>query len=83
MKDIIDNLLEESTEVHIEDILIASQGWFKFSPEIGVGVVNYINSTSIKKDEFLFRIRKNMQLDRIEIKSLAVENGKIDIDANY
>jgi hypothetical protein len=82
MKDFLDNYTEgESTEAHQKDLLLAEKGWFKFSPEIGVGLTNILNDES--SHDLVLEIRKEFNKDGMQIDFVRLRNGKLEIEAIY
>jgi hypothetical protein len=89
MKDIIfDNtgtLLGEmeSSHSHQVDILTIQKGWNHFSPQIGVGIIDFIdddeNATNLKSAITFEFERDGMNINGIIIS----DTGKLNIDASY
>ena len=83
--DIEGNLTEigESTKTHQQDILVMHKGWNKFTPHIGVGIIDYFdddqNQETIKSEITYEFERDNMLVNDIVLDA----KGKIIIDANY
>lgn len=71
-----------ATDQHIADIMQASQGDYKASPLVGVGLLNYLNG---EENSMLLRdISRQLQRDGVRVASIEVdENGKILIDGTY
>lgn len=77
-----DFVIGDATLQHQEHILLAHKGEFKESPEIGVGVSDYLLDENFKKA--LSEIRKNFEYDGMIINELSIDNkGNLNIDANY
>lgn len=73
--------MTEPTEQHKYDILKASQGDFKQSPLVGVGLVNYVNSTNtqmLRRD-----ISRQMQKDGIKVTEVDLKDGHFIINGKY
>ena len=71
----------ESTNQHKYDILKASQGDFKQSPLVGVGLIRYINSED--GDMMLRDISRQMQQDGMRVDEVRFENGDLIINGKY
>jgi hypothetical protein len=77
-----DLVIEDATLRHQEHIIIANKGEFKESPEIGVGIVEALNSESPK--QVLSSIKRNFEYDGMYVKTLRfTSEGNIDTDAVY
>ncbi len=77
-----DFFIDEATLRHQEHIIIANKGEFKESPEVGVGIVEALNSETPK--EVLSEIKRNFMYDGMEVKTLGLTSeGKIEVDAEY
>lgn len=80
---LIDNLAwAEPTAQHQRDILLAAQGDFKQSPEMGVDSALYINESD--PDDYLQEIRLQMSKDGMKVRDVALDAvGNLTIDADY
>lgn len=76
-----DLALVESTEQHQRDMLIAAQGWYKESPEIGVDSINFLMDST--PDEYLRTIRKQSEKDGFRVDDIYVKGGEIVIEGEY
>ena len=77
-----DFLTGESTLQNQALILIAHQGEFKQTPEIGVGIQDLLLSDELL--EYRHRIRNHFTMDKLRIKELELyEIGNLKINASY
>jgi hypothetical protein len=77
-----DMVIDDATLRHQEHIIIANKGEFKESPEIGVGIVEALNSES--PGQVLTSIKRNFEYDGMYVKTLRfTSEGNIDADAEY
>ncbi len=77
-----DFFTDDATLRHQEHIIMANKGEFKESPEIGVGIIDALNSENPK--EVLSNIKRNFMYDGMEVKTLGLTSeGKIEVDAEY
>lgn len=77
-----DFLPGESTLQNQTLILIAHQGEFKQTPEIGVGIQDLLLSDELL--EYRHRIRNHFAMDKLRIKELELyEIGNLKINASY
>ena len=77
-----DFAIGDATLRHQEHIIIANKGEFKESPEIGVGIIDALNSENPK--QVLSDIKRNFEYDGMDVKTLRfTSEGKIDVDAEY
>lgn len=73
----------ESTEEHQRDILLATKGIFRQSPELGVGITQELLNDS-SNDDLLRLIQKEIEADGMGVQRLRVkEDGTIDLAATY
>jgi len=81
--DIIDNdlVMGDSAEQHQSLLLVSAKGEFKENPIATVGVLNFLEAENT--NELLGEIRKCFAGDGMNVKKLAIDNGKIIIDASY
>jgi hypothetical protein len=78
-----DLVIGDSVTQHIEDLLIAEKGFFKFDPEIGVGLNRYTND-DLSPEDLIRLIRLELEKDGMKINKILISNdGKIEIDGNY
>lgn len=72
----------ESTLQHQRDLIIAQQGYYKESPVVGVGAINYLNDES--PDNFLRTVRKEFTRDGMKVKKVTITvGGQLNINATY
>lgn len=72
----------ESTNQHIQHILISNKGEWKRNPEIGVGISNMLNSE--EAIDFLIEAKKNLEYDGMLVNNIAfTETESLNIDAKY
>jgi hypothetical protein len=77
-----DMVIDDATLRQQEHIIIANKGEFKESPEIGVGIVEALNSES--PGQVLTSIKRNFEYDGMYVKTLRfTSEGNIDADAEY
>lgn len=62
-------------------LLGANKGDFKLEPEVGVGIVNFINDNDSL--QLTAEIRTQFEKDGLKIKKLEVAQEAITIDASY
>lgn len=72
--------LEESTQRHQTDIIIATKGSYKEFPTVGVGLIDYVSDS--ENSDFLRNIRKQLTADGMKVKSISMSDT-INIDAEY
>lgn len=72
----------ESDNQHVRDILLASKGEFKSSPEVGVGLESMLSTD--EPNEFLIEAKRNLQYDGMSVQNISfTEQGTIKVDAKY
>lgn len=71
----------ESTLQHQELLLLTPKGSWKENPDTGVGLMNYLEDEN--DAEMYAEIRRQFQGDGMMVKAVAIENGKLNIDATY
>ena len=76
-----DFALEESEEVHVENIIRANKGYFFETPLLGVGIIKELNGQASSQD-LKQNIRRQLILDDYNVKSITIKDGEINIDAN-
>ncbi len=69
----------ESDYQHIRDILQAAPGHYKQFPLVGANIMSMVNG-SIDGD-FRKELRKQLQADGYNVKSIKMVNGDLEIDA--
>lgn len=71
----------ESTEQHQQDILVADQGHYKEFPDMGVGILNFLQDTD--PENLLRTTRKQFTKDGMKVRHIGIKYGQIDIKAEY
>ncbi len=71
----------ESSEQHQQDILVADKGHYKESPDMGVGILNFLQDTD--PENLLRTTRKQFAKDSMKVQKIAITQGKINVDARY
>lgn len=70
----------ESTRQHQKDLLLADKGFYKETPEAGVGALNYINDS---EPENLYRsIRKEFTRDGMKVIRVGMTNTEAYYEGN-
>lgn len=77
-----DLVVGDSTNQHIEDLVICRKGWYHFDPMIGVGLVDYVND-DIVEYEFVRNLRLELEADGVSIQKLSFDNSKVSVEATY
>lgn len=75
-----DFLVDESSQQEGENILLANPGQILLNPLLGVGIGNYLKSTSSLK--MLKSIRENMKIDNLNVTDLNYSNGILTLNVN-
>jgi hypothetical protein len=81
-----DFVWDESSESHVEDILIANKGDYKLTPLIGVNIKNMVNSPNSLVIRKKLERDISLQLQSDGAKSVVVDyttTGEINITAQY
>lgn len=74
--------LVEPTEQHKRDLLIAGQGHYKETPQIGVDSVEFLLDS--EPDDFLRTVRIQCARDGMKVEDVYIDdNGELTIDAGY
>ena len=77
-----DLVLTEPTGQHQRDLLLAAQGDFKETPELGIDSVSYLNDSD--PDDYLRAVRQQMELDGMKVRDVTIDAaGELIIDAEY
>ena len=71
----------ESTGQHKRDLLLADKGYFKESPDRGVGACNFLGDSD--PEEFYRTVRKECSKDGMKVKDVKQEGEEFVIDAEY
>jgi len=78
-----DVVVGDSVQQHINDLMFAEKGFFKFDPEIGIGINRYIND-EFDSEELIRAIRLGLEQDGVKVTKLILNNnGTIEIDGEY
>lgn len=71
-----------SDEYHQKHILVAEKGEYKQFPELGVGILNLLNSENATA--MLIEAKRNFEYDRMKVKELRfTDDNTLIIDAPY
>lgn len=71
-----------SDEQHQKHILIAEKGEYKQFPELGVGIVNLLNSEDATR--LLIEAKRNFEYDRMKVKELRfTDDNTLIVEAPY
>lgn len=76
-----DFAIGDSDIKHQEHILIANKGEFKEFPEIGVGIIEALNSDDIRG--VLDNVKRNFQYDGMYVNNITYDGEKLVTDAKY
>lgn len=76
-----DFLYESGTDQHKKDILVADKGHYKETPEIGVGIINFLQDEN--PENMLRTIRKECVRDGMKVEKVAMQPAGIEIIAGY
>jgi hypothetical protein len=71
----------ESSLQHQQLLIISNKGDFKESPTACVGAYGYLKDSNISG--FLGEVKKEMERDGMQVNSLAMVGGKINVNATY
>jgi len=77
-----DLFIGDSTQQHQDDIILSQKGHYKQNPYIGVGIQDFILDDA-SDEEIIATIQQQFELDGMKINDLKIDNGNIEIDANY
>lgn len=71
----------ESTLQHQDLLLMTNKGEWKENPMIAVGAVGYLKD----EDEaaLMAEVKQQFEKDGMQVKQIFIEDGKLNIDANY
>ena len=72
-----DFCVEDSHAQHEELILLAQKGNFRESPDLGVGIADYLNAEDF--GGLSVQLKREMKKDGIQVRKLEVNNGKLKI----
>ena len=76
-----DMMIGDATLLHQRDLIMASEGEYKQSPIVGVGVVSFLDDE--EPDELKRKIRSQFTKDGMNVKAVNMVNGLIETDASY
>lgn len=76
-----DLVIGDSDDQHREDLLLCEKGSIKQFPDTGVGAYKFLESED--QSALLREISLQFSADGMNVKTVAVQNGKIVIDAAY
>lgn len=78
-----DIVIGDSRYQHVKHLLESEKGFWKFSPQSGVGMMNLIND-EFSPEEVLRLVRFEIERDGFKVEKLLFSNdGKIDILGDY
>lgn len=77
-----DLVIGESTEQHINDLMRGYKGDFRFAPQLGVGI-NTLLLDEIDEQEVKRLVRSELQRDGLTVETVTIENGLLNVKANY
>ena len=78
-----DLVVSDSRYQHVKHLLEAEKGFYKFSPQSGVGMTNLINDEFAPED-IIRLVRFEVERDGFKVEKLQFSNdGKIDIIGDY
>lgn len=70
----------ESDSQHIDHIITADKGHFRQFPLVGVGIVNFLNS-STEEQEIRQLIKLQLEADGFAVRQIKISGSNIEIDA--
>lgn len=78
-----DLVVGDSRYQHVQGLLMAHKGHYKFDPLAGIGVERFLND-EIQESDLLREVRAGLELDGFVITALYIqEDGKLKVDGNY
>lgn len=67
---------------HQQLIIQSSKGEWKESPEVGVGIIDYLADD--RPEALLIEIKKQLQYDGVKVSNVKfLENGNLQVDGTY
>ncbi len=79
-----DFAIAESTEQHMEDLIIANKGEYKASPLVGVAISDFLNDEIIYSDELKRAVMDEFETDGLTIEKLNIASiDKMEVLAKY
>jgi len=77
-----DFVISDATCQHQKDLLVASEGEYKFDPVVGVGLYEFLDDED--SGDMMRKVRIQFGKDGMNVKSAKINNaGIIEIDAPY
>ena len=70
----------ESDSQHIDHIITADKGHFRQFPLVGVGIVNFLSSSS-SEQEIRQLIKLQLEADGFAVRQIKISGSNIEIDA--
>lgn len=77
-----DLVYTDSTEQHQADIIYSEKGWLKFTPSLGVGLLQYVNETGTAPG-LAGIIREELERDGMTVEAVSINQDGITINAKY
>ena len=78
-----DLVVGDSRYQHVQGLLMAHKGHYKFDPLAGIGVERFLND-EIQESDLLREVRAGLELDGFAITALYIqEDGKLKVDGIY
>lgn len=74
-----DPVVGDAEQQQIELLLKSNPGDWKLNPTVGVGLINYMNSTDVGKLPIL--IKKQLEMDGFKVKDIKLTGSVITVDA--
>lgn len=79
-----DLAIQESTEQHMEALIIAEKGEYKATPLVGVGIKTFLNDDVVYSDDLKRAISEELEGDGMAIEDMNISNiNDIKITAEY
>lgn len=76
-------VVDDSTDQHTNDLIVADKGWYKHDPRRGVGVQNYVNDLN-NLPGLTTGIRSELLADGQDVESVAIKpGGNVAIQTRY
>lgn len=77
-----DMVIGDATLQHQQDLLLASEGDYKFDPLVGVGLAEFLDDED--PSGMMKKVRVQFGKDGMKVKTARInESGKVEIDATY
>ena len=71
----------ESTLQHQDLLIMTNKGEWKENPTIAVGALGYLKDDD--ESGFMAEVKLQLEKDGMEVKSIAIENENLLVNANY